>query len=113
MGHNLVIAAYRWLTPKLRTAWEVDYILTMRELAIARKPFQPVEVHFFLFLGILAPLFGESRIFGGVLAAMNWIDNCALKIPGIRLMAWQMIFFLRGPIKNKSFLLSQRQNRRP
>ena len=70
-----MIAAYLWLTPQLRTAREVDYILTMRELAIARKLFQPVEVNFFHLFGILATPFRKSRIFGGVLAAMNCIDD--------------------------------------
>jgi len=101
LGYNPVIAAYRRLTPHLRTAWEVDHILTMRELAIARDSFRTVDVHFFHLFGILATPFRRTRLFGPVLAAMNWLDDWILKIPGVRLMAWQMIFFLGDPIKSR------------
>lgn len=100
LGYNPVIAAYRRLTPKLRTSWEADHILTMKELAIAKESFGRVEVRFFHLFGILATPFRSTPIFRSVLALLNFIDDIVLKIPGVQLMAWQMIFELREPKKN-------------
>ena len=97
LGYNPVIATYRRLTPHLRTGWEADHILTMKELKVARQYFSEVEVHFFHLFSILATPLRKSAIFRPVLALMNAIEGVILKIPGVRLMAWQMIFFLRAP----------------
>jgi 2-polyprenyl-3-methyl-5-hydroxy-6-metoxy-1,4-benzoquinol methylase len=99
LGYNPAIAAYRRLTPHLRTSWEADHILTMKEIAIAKGSFRTVETRFFHLFAIFATPFRRLRFFPGLLALLNVLDDWILRIPGIRLMAWQMIFVLRDPIK--------------
>lgn len=99
LGYNPVIAMYRRLTPKLRTAWETDHILTNKELVVAKKSFSEVQVHYFHLLGILATPLRNTPLFQFILNTLDLIDGMILKIPGIRLMAWQMIFFLSHPKK--------------
>ena len=47
LAHNPLINLYRRKTPHLRTEWEVDHILRMRDIEIARKYFGKVRVRFF------------------------------------------------------------------
>ena len=101
LGYNPVIAAYRRLTPKLRTSWEADHILTMKELRVAQKYFGAVEVHYFHLFAILATPLRRTPLFGPALALFNLLDDILLKIPGVQLMAWQMLFELRNPVKAK------------
>jgi len=90
LGYNPVIALYRRCTPRLRTAWEVDHILTMKEVRKGLKHFSRVDIRYFHLFTILAIPFRSSRMFDRLLAALQAIDRVVLKIPGIRLMAWQM-----------------------
>jgi SAM-dependent methyltransferase len=101
LGYNPVIRAYRKLTPQLRTSWEADHILTGKELNIARRSFGKVEAHFFHLFGILAVPLRKTKLFRPVLAALNAIDDVILRLPGVRLMAWQMIFILSEPLKRR------------
>ena len=89
---NPIIALYRRCTPHLRTAWETDHILTMREVRKGLKHFSHVDIRYFHLFTILAIPFRDSRIFDRLLAALRAVDRLVLKIPGIRLMAWQMYF---------------------
>ncbi|MEM8690160.1 MAG: class I SAM-dependent methyltransferase [Pseudomonadota bacterium] len=97
LGYNPIISLYRRLTPSLRTAWETDHILTHRELKIAKRYFDGLSVHYFHLFSILAVPFRKSRIFKPLLAVLSALDSLVLKIPGVQLMAWQMIFFLSKP----------------
>lgn len=97
LGYNPVIRAYRKLTPNLRTSWEADHILTLQDLKTARRFFGETEIHYFHLFSVAATLFRRSRVFKPILRCMNAIDGLVLKIPGVQLMAWQMIFFLRQP----------------
>lgn len=100
LGYNPAINLYRKLTPHLRTEWEADHILTMRELRVARKSFGGVKVRFFHLLSIGAALFQRTPFFKPILAITRGIDAVLLRIPGVNLMAWQMVFFLSQPKKN-------------
>lgn len=97
LGYNPAIALYRRLTPKLRTAWEADHILTMRELALAKRWFEGVEVRFFHLFAVLATPLRRTRVFGLVLGILNAIDDVVLRIPLVQLLAWQMVFVLSVP----------------
>lgn len=100
LGYNPIINLYRRMTPKLRTAWEVDHILTMRELKIARQSFNTEKVKFFHLLAIGGVVFHNTFVFKPMLSMLNAIDDIILRIPGFQLMAWQMIFFLSNPKKS-------------
>ena len=97
LGYNPIISLYRRLTPSLRTAWETDHILTNRELRLSQKFFDGLSVHYFYLFSILAVPFRKTAIFKPLLAFLGAIDSVILKIPGVQLMAWQMIFFLTKP----------------
>lgn len=99
LGYNPIISLYRRLTPSLRTAWETDHILTHRELRIAENHFSGLSVHYFYLFSILAVPFRKSAFFKPLLSVLRAIDTLILKIPGLQLMAWQMIFFLSKPKK--------------
>ena len=99
LGYNPIIAAYRQLTPHLRTGWEKDHILTNKELRVARESFKSIDVTYFHLFSILAVPFRATPMFTKVLRVLNWVDSWVLRIPGVRLMAWQMIFVLSQPKK--------------
>jgi ubiquinone/menaquinone biosynthesis C-methylase UbiE len=97
LGYNPVIALYRRLTPHLRTAWETDHILTMKEVRKGLEHFSDVKIRYFHLFTILAIPFRKSRVFDGLLAVLRSIDRVVLRIPGIRLMAWQMYMIYSRP----------------
>jgi len=97
LGYNPFINAYRKLTPKLRTEWEADHILTNRELKIAEKYFDTVEVEYFYLLSIAGLVLPESAFGDAVRKITAAADALLLKVPGVKLMAWQMLFQLSAP----------------
>lgn len=97
LGYNPVINFYRKKTLHLRTAWEAEHILTMREVNLAKNYFNKVDVNFYNLFSILAVPFRNSFIFKPLLTLLEGMDAIALKIPFVKLMAWQMIFELREP----------------
>lgn len=97
VGHNPFIRAYRKLTPHLRTSWEVDHILKMKDLRQAGDYFDGIHVKFFHLFAIGAIPFRKTPLFHPVLSAFDALDRIALRIPGLRTMAWQMVFELSAP----------------
>lgn len=99
LGYNPIITLYRKLTPHLRTAWEAEHILTMREVYDAGRYFDEINVDYYHLFSILAIPFRRSSFFVSLLSFFDRIDSILLKLPLIRLMAWQMIFELSRPKK--------------
>jgi ubiquinone/menaquinone biosynthesis C-methylase UbiE len=97
LGHNPIINLYRRLTPRLRTAWEVDHILKERDIRRAKQVFGHVEGRYFHLFAIGAALLRGTPLFGPVLAVLDRVDHVALRIPGLRSMAWQVLFELGQP----------------
>jgi len=97
LGYNPIINLYRKMTPQLRTAWEAEHILTLRDLRKAKKFFGKVKVDFFHLASIAAVSFRNTPVFAPVLSVLEATDNLILKIPYVQLMAWQMIFVLSNP----------------
>lgn len=105
LGHNLLINAYRRLTPHLRTEWEVEHILRKESFEVARKYFDNVDIHFYYLFTLLAVPFRKFSIFEPVLNILEKIDNLILKLPVIKWQAWQIVFVLSEP-KKKSRVTS-------
>jgi ubiquinone/menaquinone biosynthesis C-methylase UbiE len=99
LGHNPLFRLYRKMTPHLRTAWEVDHILKVQDLAASKKYFKEVQVKFFFLFALLAVPFRRLFIFKPILSLFEAIDSVVLKIPFVQRMAWQMVFVLKKPIK--------------
>lgn len=96
-GANPIINLYRRKTPHLRTAWEADHILSYAQVQQAKAFFRSVSITYFHLFTILAIPFRKTRFFTALLSTLEQIDKLALKIPGVRRMAWQMMFVLSDP----------------
>jgi ubiquinone/menaquinone biosynthesis C-methylase UbiE len=94
LGYNPLITLYRKLTPSLRSAWEAEHILTLRDVKLADNWFQAVDVKYFYLFSIAAIPFQKWKIFNILLPILGFIDNIFLKIPYVQRMAWQMVFIL-------------------
>jgi ubiquinone/menaquinone biosynthesis C-methylase UbiE len=100
LGHNPIIQTYRRLTPHLRTSWEVDHILKMKDLKLARSYFDGVDVRYFHLFSVATALLRKTPLFSPALSLMEMVDNVLMRIPGVQLMAWQMVFELSKPIRD-------------
>ncbi len=96
LGHNPVFALYRRMTPRLRTAWEADHIVKINDIRLARQWFERVDVRFFHLFSILAVPFRRHPWFPAILSTLEACDDLVLRIPYVNLLAWQVVFELRG-----------------
>jgi ubiquinone/menaquinone biosynthesis C-methylase UbiE len=99
LGHNPVINAYRRRTPHLRTSWEAQHIIRMKDLKLARRYFRHVDLRFFHLATLAAVPFRRTPLFRLLLRALEAIDTLLLRIPWIREQAWMVGFVLSGPVK--------------
>lgn len=93
LGYNPLIQLYRRMTPRLRTKWESEHILSMSDVRLARRFFSVRDVrHWHLFSIGAAVLRRGSRLQSTLLAVADALDSIVLRIPGVRLMSWQFTF---------------------
>ena len=97
LAYNPLINYYRRKTRHLRTEWEIDHILSLKEVDLARRYFRGVETSFYHLFSILAVPFRNTRLFSPILSILEFIDGIVLRVPLLQLMAWQMIFTLSQP----------------
>jgi ubiquinone/menaquinone biosynthesis C-methylase UbiE len=102
LGYNPLIKLYRKMTPHLRTAWETDHILTLSELKKSKKYFNKVNVKYFYLATLMSIPFANTFMFKPMMKITGFIDAILMKIPGIQLMAWQMVFVLENPKSPKN-----------
>lgn len=96
LAYNPAIQLYRNLTPHLRTDWEKDHILSMKDISLARKFFKnKAEIKYFHLATLFSLPFTSFFFFKPLIKILNIIDSVILKVPYLRLMAWQMIFTLK------------------
>lgn len=101
VGHNPLFQAYRNMTPVLRTKYETEHILKMKDIGIVRRNFERVDIKFFHLAVLAAVPFRKWPGFPLLLRGLEAIDEVLLKIPGIREQAWMMIFVMSGPKKTR------------
>jgi ubiquinone/menaquinone biosynthesis C-methylase UbiE len=89
LDYNPLIKLYRRLTPQMRTEWEKNHILSMRDVRFAKRFYEVKSVHYWHIMTILAP-----KISLRLLPSFEIIDKILTKIPGIRLMCWIFTFEL-------------------
>lgn len=94
LSYNPVIQLYRKLTPGLRTQWEKDHILGMREVRYAEQWFDVQNVRFFLMAAPLATLVPWEPARNVLLGVGRAIDSIATRVPGLQLWSWQIAFEL-------------------
>ena len=94
LAYNPVIQLYRRLTPHLRTSFEKEHILSLRELRFAKHFFEVENVRYFHLVSLATTPLRHSRWFGRALKIANAIDRVVLKIPPISYLAWSFSFEL-------------------
>ena len=99
LGHNPLIQAYRRRTPDLRTRWEIEHILKIKNVRTAERFFSVVQIRFFHLFTLLAVPFYKRSGFGKILRLLEAVDSVILRIPYIRRQAWQMVIVMSGPRK--------------
>lgn len=102
LAHNLLIHAYRKLTPHLRTDWEVEHIMKKKDILKALNYFNDVEIHLFHLSTLLSVPFRNTFIFRPMLSMLEKLDKLLLKIPVLKWQAWQAVFILSNPKKETS-----------
>lgn len=95
LNYNPVITLYRWATPSMRTDWEKNHILSLKDLRFAKRFFNVREVrywHIFSIMGAFLPADSGIRKLFGALA--DGLDRIVTRLPLAQLMAWQFTFVL-------------------
>ncbi|MGH7546742.1 MAG: class I SAM-dependent methyltransferase [Gemmatimonadales bacterium] len=94
LAYNPIIQLYRRLTPQLRTPWETDHILSMKQVHMAERWFRVENVRFHLMAAPLATLLPAGAVRRAGLTLGHAIDAVATRVPGLRLWSWQFSFEL-------------------
>lgn len=98
LRHNPVIHRYRRRTPHLRSEWEVEHILGWSDIRKAERYFGQVEVLGCYHLASIAAVpFRRRPSFPRLLRMLEHVDSVILRLPGLRWMAWMVVFELRRP----------------
>jgi len=99
MKHNYFIHSYRKRTPHLRTAFEVDHILGVDDIATMQKYFKHVNVKFFHLAVLAAVPFRKTPLFKPMRAVLDRVDSLILNNQTIGKYGWIMMIALSHPIK--------------
>ena len=89
LDYNPAIKLYRLLTPAMRTDWEKAHILSLKDVAFARRFFDVEDVKYWHVLGY------AGGKFPALLPMLDATDRLLEKIPYINRMAWMFTFCLR------------------
>jgi len=95
LADNPLFKLYRYLTPRLRTQWETEHILSHRDLKFATRFFAVENVRHWHLAAVLATPLRRTSLFAPALRAANAVDSVLLRIPGISSLAWIFTFELR------------------
>jgi ubiquinone/menaquinone biosynthesis C-methylase UbiE len=97
LAYNPVFQLYRKMTPRLRTKWEMEHILTKKEIGFAKKHFNKIEIKFFHLATLAAVPFRKFSEFQSILGVFEKLDYILLKMPLLKWLAWQIVFILSEP----------------
>jgi ubiquinone/menaquinone biosynthesis C-methylase UbiE len=99
LGHNPIIQLYRNRTPHLRTEWEKNHILRKQDILKAEEfSFELGRVRYWHLLALAAVPLHKSFFAKPCLGILNALDRILLRLPGVRLLAWQVTFELIKPV---------------
>lgn len=98
LNYNPVIKAYRKLTPEMRTEWEKEHILSLKDVRLAKKWFNIGAIRYWHMAAPVTAFFRRIPfLFGPMLAVANGMDDLLTRIPGLQLWAWQFSYELIKP----------------
>jgi|TARA_B100000959_G_C14869135_1_gene577591 ubiquinone/menaquinone biosynthesis C-methylase UbiE len=89
LDYNPVIKLYRMLTPDMRTEWEKNHILSLKDVNFASRFFAIDEIYYWHVLGYI----GGKITF--LFPLLDHIDRFIEKIPYIQRLAWIFTFVMR------------------
>ena len=95
LDYNPLIRWYRRRTPELRTAWEKEHILSMKDVRHARQYFDVPTPKFWHLFSVLCTPLRNTPLLRPALAVASGLDAVLLKIYPLSLMAWQFSFEMR------------------
>lgn len=101
LAYNPFFQLYRKLTPKLRTEWEVEHILSKKSINLSKNHFNKIEMRFYHLATLLAVPCRHFFFFDYVLSFFETVDSVLLKLPLVKWLAWQVVFIVSVP-KNKT-----------
>lgn len=99
LRHNPLIHLYRKMTPHLRTKWEFEHILSVKDLDVVRQYFREVDVKFFHLTVLAAVPFRKTRIFSPLRGFLDKVDRILLKREFLGKYGWIMVFTISKPLK--------------
>lgn len=99
LRHNPLIHLYRRMTMHLRTAWEVDHILTVQHLDRSQQYFNQVQPRFFHLCVLAAVPFRKTRFFQPLRKFLDRLDGILLKSRALGKYGWIMVFTISKPKK--------------
>lgn len=88
LDYNPFIKLYRQMTPSMRTDWEKNHILSLKDINFAKYFFDIGEIkywHLTSYLGAYVPKF---------LPFLEAIDTVLVDLPGVKMMSWIFTFEL-------------------
>jgi len=88
LDYNPFIKLYRNFTPTMRTEFETEHILSLKDIEFARRFFNIGEIKYWHVTSYAGAYFPK------LLPLFNRLDKLLVKIPGIRLMSWIFTFEL-------------------
>jgi ubiquinone/menaquinone biosynthesis C-methylase UbiE len=98
LNYNPIIKLYRKLTPEMRTEWEKEHILSLKDVRAAEKYFHIGEIRYWHLTSVLGALARRvPLLFQTVSRVLDGVDKCLLSIPGVQMLAWQFTFELFKP----------------
>jgi ubiquinone/menaquinone biosynthesis C-methylase UbiE len=98
LAYNPAIQAYRRLTPEMRTEWEKEHILTLKDVRMAKRWFNVGAIRYWHMTSPLGAFFRRiPPLFRVLMSLLNVVDDVLTRIPGVQLMAWQFSFELIKP----------------
>jgi ubiquinone/menaquinone biosynthesis C-methylase UbiE len=98
LNYNPIIRLYRQLTPEMRTEWEKEHILSLKDVRAAKEFFDLGEIRYWHLTSVFSAWTrGVTPLFNIVAPILNGVDKLILAIPGIQLLAWQFTFELLKP----------------
>jgi ubiquinone/menaquinone biosynthesis C-methylase UbiE len=98
--HNPIFQLYRRMTPKYRTEYETEHILTRQKILGSKKYFNNLNTRFFHLTALAAVPFRKRPIlFRPILFGLNCFDRVVLNIPLLKWWAWQCVFIMTKPKK--------------
>ena len=98
LNYNPLIKLYRKLTPQMRTEWEKEHILSLKDGRTAKNYFNIGEIRYWHLTSVFGAFArGVPSLFQTVSPVFNSVDKFLLAIPGVQMLAWQFTFELFKP----------------